>query len=292
MAMKVFDSHLHLFNRKIIGNVSRCQEMVDLLQLQSQGAMERLGPEPLALSMRQAGVAGGLALPTAAAADVDRINALFLEKAAGVQGLHTAGTLHPDREDSGEQIRHLCRHGVRAVKLCSFSQGFALDGQKALALFDQIEAHNLSGEPTLFVVLDTFYNAHRYFRTDPTHTTVPAQVTALTRRCPHTVFIAAHMGGLSAPFDQLWSDLIPGANLILDTSNAAHTLTRDQFVAMLRRFGPQHIVFGTDWPWFTHRTEIALVTELTEAAGFSAQQKAAVFHDNMVALLGRSESNG
>lgn len=282
----VFDSHLHLFTAKIISNVARRKDMVDLLNLQTEGAMQRLDSGALETSMRAGGVAAGLILPTAGAADVVRINSLFIEKAKAVAFLHTAGTLHPDFSENAREIERLCSHGVRGIKLCSFSQGFVLDGPPTLALFDLIEAHNRSGLPPFFVVLDTFFQAHRYFGTDPAYTTAPAQVAALARRYPHTVFIGAHMGGLTAPFEQLWADLVPSSNLMLDTSNAAHTLTEDQFVAMLKRFGPDHIIFGTDWPWFTHEPEIAKITALTDAAGFSTGQKAAVFYDNMAALLG------
>ncbi|MHB8092446.1 MAG: amidohydrolase family protein [Syntrophales bacterium] len=283
--MRVFDSHLHLFNTKIIDNVSRRKELVGLLNLQTAGAYARLDIASLAASMKDAGVAAGLILPTAAAADVERINTIFIEKARTTDFLHTAGTLHPAYPHNQKEIDRLCQKGIRGIKLCSFSQGFVLDGPPALALFDLIDIHNRSGANRLFVVLDTFYHAHSYFGTEQAYTTKPAQIAALSRRYPHTVFIGAHMGGLSAPFAQLWEELPPCDNLLLDTSNAAHTLAQEQFVALLKRFGPGRIVFGTDWPWFVHEAEIARINELTGAAGFSAKQKAAVFYDNMAELL-------
>jgi hypothetical protein len=285
----VFDSHLHFFTPKIIANVCGHPGLVSRLRLRTDGADRRLDAAVLAASMKGAGVVAGLALPTAGAAAVARINTFFMEKADTVSGLFTAGTLHPAYPHNREEIERLCRCGIRGIKLCSFSQGFRLDGSPALALFDLIEAHNRCGAAPFFVVLDTFYNAHDFFGTDPAHTTLPAQVKALARACPHTVFIAAHMGGLTAPFTELWSALKPCENLFLDTSNAAHTLDRGQFVALLARFGPQRIVFGTDWPWFTHAAEIARIDQLTEAAGFSPEQKAAVFYDNMAGLMGFQE---
>jgi predicted TIM-barrel fold metal-dependent hydrolase len=283
--MMVFDSHLHLFNAKIIENVSRRKGLADLLDLETAGARLRLEIAPLAASMKAAGVAAGLILPTAAAAEVKRVNSFFIEKRESHDFLHTAGTLHPDFPHNRQEIDRLCLQGVRGIKLCSFSQGFVLDGPPALALFDLIDLHNRSGANRLFVVLDTFYHAHHYFGSHEAHTTKPAQIAALARRYPQTVFIGAHMGGLTAPFEQLWSELSPCDNLLLDTSNAAHTLSQEQFVALLKRFGSDHIVFGTDWPWFVHGAEIARIKELTGAAGFSAKQTAAVFYDNMAQLL-------
>ena len=283
--MMVIDSHLHLFTAKIIDNVSRRKDLVTLLNLQTEGAHARLDIAALAASMKSAGVAVGLVLPTAAAADVGRINTIFIEKAEAADSLRTAGTLHPAYPHNREEIDRLSRHGIKGIKLCSFSQGFVLDAPATLVLFELIDAHNRGGANPLFVVLDTFYQADKYFGTDQTFTTRPSQIATLARRYPHTVFIGAHMGGLTASFEQLWRELPPCDNLLLDTSNAAHTLTQEQFVALLKRFGPRHIVFGTDWPWFLHAAEIALIDELTSAAGFDQQQKTAVFYDNMAELL-------
>jgi predicted TIM-barrel fold metal-dependent hydrolase len=283
--MVVFDSHLHLFNRKIIDNVSHRRQMVALLDLQTEGAHARLDIDALASSMKKAGVAGGLNLPTAAAKDVERVNTISIERTRGNDFLKTAGTLHPDFPLNREEIERLSQNGIRGIKLCSFSQGFVLDAPAALALFGLIELHNQNSGHRLFIVLDTFYHAHDYFGTNPAFTTRPAQIAALVGRFPHTTFIGAHMGGLSAPFEELWEGLPPSDNLLLDTSNAAHTLSREQFIALLKRFGPEHILFGTDWPWFEHEPEIARIEELARAAGFDKQQKEAVFHENMTRLL-------
>ncbi len=33
----------------------------------------------------------------------------------------------------------------------------------------------------------------------------------------------------------------------------------EQFIALLKRFGPERILFGTNWPWFEHEPEIARI---------------------------------
>ena len=94
------------------------------------------------------------------------------------------------------------------------------------------------------------------------------------------------MGGLAAPFEELSRDLKPLSNLYLDTSNASHTLSTDQFVKMLQTHGSGHILFGTDLPWFLQSSEVKLVDSYLEKAGFSTQEKAAVFHGNLEKTLG------
>ncbi len=236
--------------------------------------------------MKEAGVEAGLALPTASAANVSKVNAYFMEKTAEKDFLYTAGTLHPEYSGNCGELEKLKRHGVRGIKLCSFSQGFAIDGPLAMILFDQIQAFNQEPFHRFFVVLDTLYTAPRYFGADPAHVTTPEKLAALARRFPGINFVGAHMGSLDAPFEEIQSHLIPCENLYLDTSNAAHTLTEELFIMLLKRFGPKHILFGTDWPWFLHANEIPLIDQLADKAGFSEKEKEALFYDNIVGLLG------
>lgn len=281
----IFDSHIHLFNEKIIDNVSQRKALVERLSLKTQGAEHRLSIEVLAESMKTAGIEAGLMLPTAGPLDVEKINRKFMETAEAASFLYTAGTLHPDHSNNAEELRNFEAHQVYGIKMCSFSQGFVLDSPSTLAMFDLIEDYNRKNNHRFFVVLDTFYHADQYFGTDPIFTTTPERFGNLVRRYPEINFVAAHMGGLSAPFEAIREGLGKAPNLYLDTANAAYTLNRDQFVDLLKLHGPDHILFGTDWPWFLHQGEVERIQDLTTAAGFSTKQKKAVFYDNIAILL-------
>jgi len=135
-------------------------------------------------------------------------------------------------------------------------------------------------------VLDTLALADQYFGTDPEYTTTPRGLWDLVSCFPAINFIGAHMGGLGASFEELNRDLKPLPNLYLDTSNASHTLSTDQFIQMLHTHGPKHILFGTDWPWFLHCSEVKRIEELMEKAGFSKQEKEAVFSRILENMLG------
>jgi len=79
--------------------------------------------------------------------------------------------------------------------------------------------------------------------------------------------------------------LVPRPNFYLDTSNAAHTLSEREFIRLLAIHGPQHILFGTDWPWFPLGDEIKRIDRLLGLAGFGEKEKGAVFSGNLNALL-------
>ena len=134
-------------------------------------------------------------------------------------------------------------------------------------MFAQIDRFNTQCQTPFFVVLDTYFKADDRFGCDPEHVTTPARITDLVRRFPNIDVVGAHMGGLSAPEDQLLRELPAATNLYLDTSNAAHTLSAETFCTLLRIHGPEHILFGTDWPWFDPRDEIPRIDGLLKQAG-------------------------
>jgi predicted TIM-barrel fold metal-dependent hydrolase len=286
MEMRIFDGHVHIFNSKIVGNVIHRTGLVHALHLQIENIRDRLHPAALIDQLKKANVVGALMLPTADVNKLFKKNRECIETAGRNPGLYTAGTLHPDYEDIEGELSHLIRSSVRVIKLCSFSQKFSLRHAETYRMFERIQSFNGTLEIPLSVVLDTLTLADLYFGSDPEHTTTPQILVDLAGRFPGINFIGAHMGGLGAPFDLLDRCLEPMPNLHLDTSNAAHTLSEDQFIRMLRRHGAEHIIFGTDWPWFLHKSEIDLIDRRMDAAGFSFHEKQAVFSGNIEAILG------
>lgn len=280
------DAHIHLFTPAIIGNVSARPRLLELLHLQAALAPRRLGLQALETALDKAGLDGALMLPTAAAADVPAVNRHAVAQAAECAFLHTAGTLHPAMADPDGELAGLAAAGIRAVKFSSFSQRFAPDAPDTLALFERIAAVNRQTHRPFFAILDTFCEAPAHFGTDPSYITDPRRLGRLVRRFPDVAFVAAHMGGLAAPCGDILRYLPPAPNLYLDTSNAAHTLKAGEFAALLRRHGPERIIFGTDWPWFDPADELPLVESLLGRAGFSETDKARVFGGNIAALLG------
>jgi predicted TIM-barrel fold metal-dependent hydrolase len=285
--MKVFDSHVHIFNPKIIENVIRRADLTRDLRLQVADVEDRLHPEALLEQMKGAGVCGALMLPTSDARKLAEVNRSFIDTASRFRGwLYTAGTLHPDYESIESELSFLNLNSVHVIKLSSFSQKFSLRGSRTLEMFDRIESFNRTAGIPFSVLLDTLAVADRSFGSDPSHTTTPEALMGLVRRFPGIRFIGAHMGGLGAPFEISDRHLEPEPNFYLDTSNAAHTLTKDQFLVLLRRFGPRRILFGTDWPWFEHGTEVKLIDAHLNSAGFTPEDREAVFSGNIMDILG------
>ncbi len=282
----IIDSHVHVFSQKIIANVSKKSGMAAKLCLQTEGAQSRCSTATLAEEIRAAGISFCLLLPTADMANVKKVNTAFLRMAQENDFLYTAGTLHPARKDNDKELLRLEAASVRALKFCSFSQGFSLEAPETLRLFDLIQDHNRKSGKGFFVVMDTLYTAAAYFGTLPQNTTTPALIGKIVRSYPGIRFVGAHMGGLDAPFDEIVGHLPPAENLYLDTSNAGHTLQEKEFVSLVQSHGPERILFGSDWPWFGHEQEIKHIDKLLDKAGYGGDDKALVFGGNIARLLG------
>jgi len=93
------------------------------------------------------------------------------------------------------------------------------------------------------------------------------------------------MGGLAAPFCEIEKHLTPRNNLYLDTSNAAHMFSQEEFIQLMTIHGPDRILFGTDWPWFGHRDEVAFIRGLLKESGFTPQEESKIFSENIARLL-------
>jgi hypothetical protein len=183
-------------------------------------------------------------------------------------------------DDIAGEARRVFELGITGFKFCSFSQRFDILSEQThrmlLAIRDAADRKNKS----FTIVFDTFTRADFHFGAKPGHLTTPERLDIIVKRHPDIRFMAAHMGGLVADFKDLRDKLAPAPNLFLDTSNAAHTLDPDQFVELLSLHGPDHILFGTDWPFFDHSSEIPLIDSLLDKAGFSNDEKESVFRKN------------
>ncbi len=282
----IFDGHAHLFHQKVISNVKKRKDMVEKLGLQTNGAEDRIGVSFLEDTLRTNKIGGCLILPTAGVQEVGKVNDSFYKMVEKSELLYTAGTLHPGYDRNKEELFKLKDRKIKGIKLCSFSQKFALNDPETFDLFDLISKFNVNENTGFFVILDTLYGADKFFGSHPEHNTKPQLLAALVKSFPKINFIGAHMGGLAAPFKEISTWLTPMDNLFFDTSNAAHVLEEKEFIYLVKAHGPEHIIFGTDWPWFTHFPEVDIQNKLFKKAGYSKKDMARVFSENMPGLLG------
>jgi len=280
------DAHCHLFTPGMMRRMAGMPGMLTELCLDVEGASQRLAPAALQSSAERHALDVCMLLPSATPDRVRSVNDHYLAVADAHDRLRTAGTLHPDMERPTDELHRLLDAGCTGIKLSTFSQRFDLESDTAQDLLQMLQrAGEILGRPPV-LVLDTFTTADVHFAAPAAHITTPAKVHSLAQKYAGIAVVGAHMGGLAAPPADLLQKMRPLPNLFLDTSNAAHVLPPETFVALLQAHGPDHVLFGTDWPWFDHGEEIPKVEALLCKAGFDAAERSRVMGGNARTLHG------
>ncbi len=280
------DAHCHIFNDQIVKNVRAKPAMLKQLKLNTEDSWDRLPPAALQESAVANGLHACLLLPSAGPDKVRSENDRFIGFTREFPRLRTLATLHPAMQALSGEIRRMFDTGINGFKFSSFSQRFDPLSPESHAMLTEVERLGRDRAVPPCLLWDTFATADLHFGANPDYLTTPAKLAMLAERHPGMSFIGAHMGGLLADFDDMRRHLIPQTNLYLDTSNAAHTLTEQQFIELLRIHGPSRILFGTDWPWFVHEKERPKIAELLGKAGYNQSDQEAVFGGNAQGLYG------
>ena len=281
----IVDSHCHIFSDQIVRNTAQRRRMIGELKLGVIGSEVRLSPESLDISAQRNGVDICVILPTAPPHRVMEENDRFMELASTSGRLRTLATLHPLMSGLSNEVRRMFDAGIPGFKFSSFSQRFDPLSIEVFEMLDEIEKLGVKNSIIPVAIFDTFCKADIYYDAHSDHVMRPQKMAILVARYPGINFVAAHMGGLLASYDEIRRELTPSPNLYLDTSNAAHTLRSDQFIDLLKTHGSDRILFGTDWPWFVHEEELLKIRELMLGTGFDDSGRDAVFGDNALRLF-------
>ncbi len=271
--MTVIDFHAHAFPKAVAPRVVQQLEHHYGLPPVGTGTVDHLRN-----LWQEAGVSLGV-ISTAATrpAQVRSANdwALRLNKAGpwppGEDGEGPAflafGTLHPAYPDIPGELARLKEQGILGLKFHPDFQGFHLDSPAAEEMFAAIGSD--------FVVL-----LHVGDRPDHHRYATPDRLRRLLEALPQLRVVAAHFGGF-----QMWSEAqaeLIGRNVFLDTSSSLTFLSPEEAVGVIRRHGPERILFGSDFPLWLPGTELALLQRLP----LTEEERRLILGDNARRLLG------
>ena len=155
--------------------------------------------------------------------------------------LYTLGSIHPDSENI--EAKRLKDAGIRGIKIHPDYISTFIDDPK----MDRVYAACVAND--LFVASHSGWD---FVSPDVIHCT-PERIINVLDRFPTLRFVAVHMGA-----NTLWDDterlLIGRKNLWIDTSLASpFKLDKKQAERMLLGHDPDHILFGSDFPWFSEK---------------------------------------
>ncbi len=240
----VTDAHCHIYPEKIAeravhgtdtfyGGHSVCSGTVpDLLKRGAEAGIDRFVVQSVATTPKQ----------------VKSINEFIAAETAKSNGkLVGLGTLHPDSADLPGDVAHITALGLRGVKLHPDIQAFKIDDFRCLKIYELCEERGL---PILMHTGDS-----RYDYSNPNRLLPILQIyTGLT-------VIGAHFGGWS-----IWEEAsfcysgIP--NFYVDCSSSFHYLPKETAKEIIKRYGADRVLFGTDYPMWNPRKELDCLLSL------------------------------
>lgn len=182
------------------------------------------------------------------------------------------GTLHPESPDIKADLDYLIANGLKGVKLHPDFQGFALDSGRAYEMGEMIRD---AGLPVLIHCGDP-----RYDRSNP------PQLKKFLDELPDLTVIGAHLGGWKA-WDEAVNEFAGRPSFYVDCSSSMYWLDNDSARSIIRRYGADRVMFGTDYPVWRIDHEIARV----EALGLTPEEEDMIFYGTAAKLLGVADDH-
>ena len=210
----------------------------------------------LAASMARAGVDRSVVMPVATSPrQVPHVNdaSARMNELGAQTGVLSFGCMHPDFDGWKEELARVQRLGLKGIKLHPEYQGTDFDDPRYLRILDRC------GELGLVVLTHAGLDIGMPGKDN----CAPEMVARVLEQVGPVKLVLAHMGGWRQ-WDRVEA-LLPGTGVYLDTSFSLGEITplddghyrpgdlplldEAAFLRMVRRFGPDRILFGTDSPW-------------------------------------------
>ena len=243
---RIIDSHCHIYPDAI---ARKAVEAVDRFYDGLPGEAWDGTVQTLLNSGRAAGISRFVVHSVATRPEqVSSINHFIARSVASSEGAFIGmGTMQLDSDDLERDLDELVSLGLRGGKLHPDIQRFRVDEPRAMRMFSMCEDRNL---PVCVHTGD--------FRYDYSN---PARVANVLRAFPKLRFIGAHFGGWSV-WDEAALLLPEFPNLIVDSSSTFYTVPPDKGKALIRAYGADRVLFGTDYPLWHQQPDIEYLLRL------------------------------
>ncbi len=232
------DSHCHIYPEKIAekavvgtdnfyGGKSFCKGTVsDLLEQGKNAGIDHFIVQSVATTPKQ----------------VKSINEFIATEVENSNGLMTGlGTLHPDSSDLRGDIAHLLELGLKGVKLHPDIQAFKIDDYRCLKIYELCEQEGLP------VLMHTGDNRYDYSN--------PNRLLPILKIYTSLTVIGAHLGGWSI-WEEASEQYCEIPNFYVDCSSSFPYLKPETAKAIIKKYGADKVLFGTDYPMWSPKTEI------------------------------------
>ena len=184
------------------------------------------------------------------------------------RGFLTAGFggIHQDSPDMEEEIERMLTLGLQGVKIHPDIQRVNIDDERLLRLYALIE-----GRMPLYVHMGDGREEYPYSRAE--------RLARVMKQFPRLEVVAAHLGGY-LQWDA--AERLAGTpNLWFDTSSALWAMSPERATHLIRLFGTDRVMFGSDYPIVKPTSEIGRFLALD----LSEEERRRILCDNAMRFL-------
>ena len=263
---RIFDAHCHIYPeaiaRKAVEGIDRFYGGLPFKHCDgTAGTLLSLG--------REAGISRFLVHSVATAPrQVSGINRFIASEAAASGGVFTGlGTMHPDSENPERDFDELLALGLKGVKLHPDVQGFQADSPKAMRIC------GLCAEAGLPLLMHT--GDRRFDNSNPN------RIAKVLREFPKLKFAGAHFGGWSV-WEEAEEVLSGFDNIVVDSSSTFYRMGPERGRYLIRKWGADRVMFGTDYPMWFPQPDISCLLEMK----LSEDECRRIFWDNAARFSG------
>lgn len=259
--MKILDFHTHIYPEKI---ARRAVESVgDFYQISMEG-------EGTAKTLLERGTKAGIDeyVVCSVAIDGDHvavINDYIATECKNHPEFHGLATIHKEHPQKIQELERAMDLGLVGVKIHPDTQKFNVDDKEMFEVYDYLREKRL---PILIHCGD--------YRYDFSH---PRRVKKLLENFPGLTVVAAHFGGWSV-YD-LAVEYLKDTDCYLDTSSAFSFLGLQRATELIRIYGAERILFGTDFPMWDPQQELNRFLQLP----LTETERSLILYDNAQRIL-------
>lgn len=277
----IIDIHTHTFPDKIAAGALQKMQGDSHSRTFSNGTVSGLKA-----SMKTGGIDRSVVLPVATnPLKVSRINDLSIEL-TDKEGLIYFGCIHPDTEDWHAELGRIAAAGLKGIKIHPIYQGVDIDDIRFLRILDR------AAELGLIVLM----HAGDDIGFPGVVRCSPEMTLRALRQVGEFKLIMAHMGG--------WRNWERAEALLADTKVYIDTafsigeipcledsyytkeelalLSDETFCRMVRSFGAERVLFGSDSPWTDQKRSKEQILSMP----LTPEEKAMILGGNAQKLLG------
>ena len=278
----IIDFHTHTFPDKIVKRaIAKLSESAHIKHYLN-GTFD-----DLMSSMHTAGIDYAVLLPVVTnPAHQEEINrtAILTNNRFQETGILSFGGIHPDNENYREILRNLAAKKIRGVKLHPVFQKTFFDDIRYLRIIE------CACENDLIILTHAGFDASFPDQTQVT----PDRIRNVLKQIRPKKLVLAHMGGWNC-WDQA-EELLSPYDIFLDTAFSMNPLRSGdsqindelykplgnmQFLRMVKTFGANRILFGSDSPWTELKESLSYICN----SGLSASQLQDILGNNAAKLL-------